>query len=240
MSARPGPDAVRESFTLPLLFLSVAAAGGFRMPATGMGMQFLPPPVMALVLAVLLMGVMVRAGLLAPAVLVGDDRTGFENASGAVVLAALFLASAQVIQCLAPESGLLHLLYYTFMTVLLWNTLAAAPDRMRLLHSLFVIFGSAFLLKYVALASLYDPEGGVMRRVLTTLLEGVALGTLQHAPFAPVTGYVAFFVVLVYLVALTLLPRARTALLAPRAEQGLVTEAQQVTLIETRERSDAP
>ena len=237
MSARP--DAVRESFTLPLLFLSVAAAGGFRMPATGTGMQFLPPPVMALVLAVLLMGVMVRAGLLAPGVLVGDDRTGFENASGAVVLGALFLGSAQVIQCLAPESGLLHLLYYTFMTVLLWNTLAAAPDRLRLLHSLFVIFGSAFLLKYVALASLYDPEGGVMRRVLTTLLEGVALGTLQHAPFAPVTGYVAFFVVLVYLVALTLLPRARTALLAPRTEQGLVTDAEQVTLVATRTRSDA-
>ena len=240
MSTRlPGPDAVREAFTLPLLFLSVAAAGGFRVPAAGAGMQFLPPPVMALVLAVLLMGVMARAGLLAPAALVGDHRTGFENASGAVVLAALFLASAQVIQCLAPETGLLHLLYYTFMTILMWNTLAAAPDRMRLLHSLFVIFGSAFLLKYVALASLYDPEGGMMRRVLTTLLEGVALGTLQHAPFAPVTGYVAFFVVLVYLITLTLLPRPRTALLAPRVEQGLVTDAQPVTLIGTRERSDA-
>ena len=240
MTARPaGPDAVRESFTLPLLFLSVAAAGGFRMPAGGAGMQFLPPPVMALVLAVLLMGVMVRAGLLAPAVLVNDDRTGFENASGAVVLGALFLASAQVILCLAPETGLLHLLYYTFMTVLLWSTLAAAPDRMRLLHSLFVIFGSAFLLKYVALASLYDPEGGVMRRVVTTLLEGVALGTLQHAPSAPVTGYVAFFVVLVYLIALTLLPRRRTALLSPRTEQGLVTEAEPVTLIDTRERSSS-
>jgi hypothetical protein len=238
MTARPaGPDAVRESFTLPLLFLSVAAAGGFRMPVEGIGMQFLPPPVMSLVLAVLLMGVMVRAGLLAPAVLVNDDRTGFENASGAVVLGALFLASAQVIQCLAPETGLLHLLYYTFMTVLLWNTLAAAPDRMRLLHSLFVIFGSAFLLKYVALASLYDPEGGVMRRVVTTLLEGVALGTLQHAPLAPVTGYVAFFVVLVYLVALTLLPRARPALLAPRADTGLITDAEPVTLIAPRERS---
>ena len=205
MTARP--DAVRESFTLPILFLTVAAAGGFRVPAGGAGMQFLPPPLMALVLAVLVLGVMTRAGLLTPAVLVGDDRTGFEKASGAVVLVTLFLASAQVIQCLAPESGLLNVLYYTFMTVLLWNTLAAAPDRMRLLHSLFVIFGSAFLLKYVALASLYDPEGGIMRRTLMALLEGVALGTLQHAPFAPVTGYVAFFVVLVYLIAVTLLPR---------------------------------
>jgi hypothetical protein len=201
------PDAVRESFTLPILFLTVAAAGGFRVPAGSPGMQFIPPPLMALVLAVLVLGVMARAGLLAPAALVGDERTGFERASGAVVLVTLFLASAQVIQCLAPESGLLNVLYYTFMTVLLWNTLAAAPDRMRLLHSLFVIFGSAFLLKYVALASLYDPEGGIMRRTLMALLEGVALGTLQHAPFAPVTGYVAFFVVLVYLIAVTLLPR---------------------------------
>jgi hypothetical protein len=200
-------DAVRESFTLPILFLTVAAAGGFRVPAEGAGMQFIPPPLMALVLAVLVLGVMTRAGLLTPGGLVGDDRTGFEKASGAVVLVTLFLASAQVIQCLAPESGLLNVLYYTFMTVLLWNTLAAAPDRMRLLHSLFVIFGSAFLLKYVALASLYDPEGGIMRRTLMALLEGVALGTLQHAPFAPVTGYVAFFVVLVYLIAVTLLPR---------------------------------
>jgi hypothetical protein len=218
VSARP--DAVRESFTLPILFLSVAAAGGFRMPAEGTGMQFLAPPLMALVLAVLVLGVMARAGLLRPASLVGDERTGLENASGAVVLVSLFLASAQVIQCLAPESGLLHVLYYTFMTVLLWNTLAAAPDRLRLLHSLFVIFGSAFLLKYVALASLYDPEGGVMRRALMALLEGVALGTLQHAPFAPVTGYVAFFVVLIYLVAITMLPRPRVVVVS---EAALVT-----------------
>jgi hypothetical protein len=217
--ARPAAsDPVRESFTLPLLFLSVAAAGGFRMPSAGGGMQFLHPPVMALVLAVLLMGVMARAGLLVPGLLVNDARGALENASGIAVLAAVFVASAQVIHCLAPESGLLYVLYYTFMTILMWNTLAAAPDRARLLHSLFVILGSAFLLKYVALASLYDPEGGMMRRVVTALLEGVALGTLQYAPFAPVTGYVAFFTVLVYLGALSLLPRATTRAMVAVAE----------------------
>ena len=46
----------------------------------------------------------------------------------------------------------------------------------------------------------------MIRRVVTALLEGVALGTLQYAPFAPATGYAAFFTVLVYLGALTLLP----------------------------------
>ena len=227
-----GIDPVRESFTLPLVLLSVAAAGGFRVPADGSGFQFLHPPVMALVLAVLLLGVMARAGLLVPGLLVSDGRSGIENASGMMVLAALFAASAQVIQCLAPENGLLHVIYYVFMTVLLWNTLAAAPDRHRLQHSLFVIFGSAFLLKYVALASLYDPQGGMMRRVITALLEGVALGTLQYAPFAPATGYAAFFTVLLYLGALTLLPRARQAILPPPAGQALIAEAEPALLVE--------
>ena len=235
-AALPTTDPVREAFTLPLLFLSVAAAGGFRMPLGAAGAQFLHPPVMALVLAVLLMGVMTRAGLLVPGLLVSDARSGIENASGIAVLAAVFVASAQVIHCLAPESGLLHVVYYTFMTVLLWNTLAAAPDRLRLLHSLFVIFGSAFLLKYVALGSLYDPEGGVMRRVVTALLEGVALGTLQYVPFAPVTAYVAFFTALLYLGGLTLLPRARRALVALRSEPSLVTDAETVAYIDTGDR----
>jgi hypothetical protein len=230
-----GLDPVRESYTLPLVLLSVAAAGGFRVPADGSGFQFLPPPLMALVLAVLLMGVMARAGLLVPGLLVSDARRGLENASGIVVLAALFAASAQVIQCLAPEGGLLHVLYYVFMTVLLWNTLAAAPDRPRLLHSLFVIFGSAFLLKYVALASLFDPEGGTLRRVLSALLEGVALGTLQHEAYAPATGYAAFFTVLVYLAALTLLPRpVRPAL---PAGQALIADAEPAVLVEPAQRS---
>jgi hypothetical protein len=56
------------------------------------------------------------------------------------------------------------------------------------------------------LHGLYDPQGGLTRRVLTALLEGVALGTLQHQPFAPATGYVAFFTVVLYLAGLALLP----------------------------------
>ena len=178
-------------------------------------MSFVPPPLITLVLAVLLLGVMARAGLLIPTGLVGDHRTGLENASGAVVLLSLFAASAQLFTCLTPDAGILRLVFNLFFLFLLWNTLAAAPDRARLLHSLFVIFGSAFLLKYVALASLYDPQGGMMRRVVTALLEGVALGTLQYAPFAPATGYAAFFTVLVYLGALTLLPRPARAALVP-------------------------
>ena len=200
---RPGRDAV----TLPLIFLTVALMGGFRSPLAG-GMRFLAPEPIYLVLGVLLLGVAFRSGLLLPHLLISHRRTPLENASGAIVLATLFLASAQVVNSLAPEDGLLHLLYCFFFAVLLWNTLAARPDRWRLLHSLFVILSSAFIFKYVLLAALYDPQGGLTRRVLTALLEGVALGTLRYQPLAPATGYVAFFTGLLYLAGLAMLPTA--------------------------------
>jgi hypothetical protein len=195
----------REAVTLPLVFLTVALMGGFRSPLAG-GMLFLAPEPSYLVLAVLILGVAFRSGLLLPHLLISPRRTPLENASGAIVLASLFTASAQVVNSLAPEDGLLHLFYCFFLAVLLWNTLAARPDRQRLLHSLFVILSAAFILKYVLLAGLYDPQGGLLRRVLTTLLEGMALGTLRYQPWRPATGYVAFFTGFLYLAGLAMLP----------------------------------
>lgn len=219
MTADPRTAAGREALVLPLLFLTVALAGGFRLAQTG-GMKFLPPPLGCLVLAVFLMAAMVRAGLLAPGLLMSEHRSPLENMNGGVAIVALFAGSAQLINCMAPEGGLLNLLYYVFITVLLWNTIAARPDRARLLHSFFVIFASAFVLKYVLLEALYDPAGGLTKRVLTTVLEGVALGTLSYAPFAPATGYVAFFTGLLYMVGLVVLPRSPVgqALTVARAE----------------------
>src|SRR5262249_13163379 len=146
------------SFVLPLSFLTVAGAGGLRLAPTGGALSFVPPPLIALVLAVLLMGAMVRAGLLVPAALLGDERTGLENLSGAVVVLTLFLASAQLFTCLTPDSGVLRLVFNLFFLLLLWTTLAAQPDRVRLLRSLLVVFGWAYVVRYVALAALADPE----------------------------------------------------------------------------------
>ena len=87
---RPGQEAV----TLPLIFLSVALMGGFRSSLTG-GMRFLAPELSYLVLAVFILGVAFRSGLLLPHLLISRRRTPLENASGSIVLATLFLASAQ-------------------------------------------------------------------------------------------------------------------------------------------------
>ena len=94
----------REAFVLPALFLTVAGAGGLRVSLDGGAMSFVPPPLITLVLAVLLLGVMARAGLLVPSGLLGDHRTGLENANGVVVLLSLFAASAQLFTCLTPDA----------------------------------------------------------------------------------------------------------------------------------------
>jgi hypothetical protein len=204
---RPLP-AAREAFVLPALFLTVAGAGGLRIAPAGVGMSFVPPPLITLVLAVLLLGVMARAGLLIPNGLVGDHRTGLENASGAVVLLTLFAASAQLFTCLTPDAGMLRLVFNLFFLFLLWNTLAAQPDRTRLLRSLLVVFGWAYVVRYVALAALADPQAGWTRRLLTVLLEGAAV---SGEPTAPLAGYVAFATLALYMIGLVLLPHRPSA-----------------------------
>lgn len=218
MAATPPPGTLppfREAFVLPALFLSVAFAGGFRLSPEG-AVQLLPPSLMMLVLGVLLLGVMVRSGLLHPELLVGEERTPLENASGGAVLLSLLLGGAQLFSCLTPDAGLLRVLVVVFFLFLLWNTMAARPDRIRLLRSLLVVFGGVFILKYVALAALYEPQGGMLKRVLTALLEGVSLGALEHHPDAPAVGYVAFFSIGLFFAGLVMLPRPRRTALALR------------------------
>lgn len=198
----------REAVTLPLLLLTVAALGGVRI-AQGGALVLAPPSLMSLVLACLLLGALVRSGALLPASLVNDRRTSLENASGAVVLATLVAGAAQVFTLVTPATGLLAFVFTTFFVLLLWNTLAAEPDRRQLLRSLLVVFGGAFVLKFVLLAAMYDPDGGLLRRVLLTLLEGVSFGALGFTPDAPATGYLAFLTLGLFFVALILLPGRR-------------------------------
>jgi len=54
-------------------------------------------------------------------------------------------------------------------------------------------------------ASLYSPEGGWLKRVAGTLLQGVSLGTLDTPNFAPATGYISFFTLILYIAGLILL-----------------------------------
>lgn len=197
---------VREAIVLPMLLLAVAAGGGFRSDVASGAWRFIPPSPMALVLGLLLVAVLVRTGVVVPWTLLGPHRSGLANANGAMLMATLLVASAQVFTALSPESGLLQVLASVFFLLLLLNTLAAGPTRARAMQSLGVVLLSAFVLKFVMLDALYAPEGSLARKVVTTLLEGVSLGALGYTSHGAATAYVAFAVILAYLFALVLLP----------------------------------
>ena len=193
---------LRESFVLPAMFLTVALLGGLRI---GPDVRLVPPPLVALILAMLLTGSLVRARVLLPGLFLGRRRTPLENLSGAVVLLSLVAASAQVFNLVTPERGLLHAIFSIFFFVLLLTTLAGVQERRPMLRSLVVLFGSAFALRFVVLESLYATDGGVLSRIMTAIVEGVSLGALQYQPNAPATGYVAFATLVIYLAGLFLL-----------------------------------
>jgi len=123
-----------------------------------------------------------------------------------VVLLTLFAASAQTFNLLTPDAGLLHVLVNVFFLVQLLTTLTAVRERVAMLRSLAVLLGCAFFLRFVALESLYAPGRGVLKRVMTALMEGVTLGALDYAPTGAATGYIAFMSLTLYLIGLLLLP----------------------------------
>lgn len=196
---------VREAIVLPVLFVTVALLGGLRVSTA---VHLLPPSLTALVLGVLLLGTLARGGVLVPHALMSGARSSLENVSGAVVLVALFAASAQAINLLLPERGLLHAAFAIFLFCQIMTMHAAGVGRTGLLRSLLVLVGSMFVLRFIVVEALYAPDGGLLKRVLTVLMSGATLGGIVYEPNASITGYVAFFTLLLYVSGLVLLPAA--------------------------------
>ncbi|HLL71890.1 MAG TPA: hypothetical protein VK363_10680 [Pyrinomonadaceae bacterium] len=198
---------------LPTIFLTVALAGGLRVAAETGAFLFVAPPLVALVLAVLLMILFVRGRLINLRAWLASDNAPGTVVSHALTLLALFFASAQAFTSVLPERGLFRWLFAFFFLWTLWNNQFADFDARRLLRSLAALFGTAFVLKHMLLASLYAPDGGWLKRLAAALLEGITEGTLAGTPetFAPATGYISFFTLALYVLGLVLLPPAPDA-----------------------------
>lgn len=193
----------REAFVLPGLFLTVTFLGGFRVDER---ISLVPPTLAALLLALVMLSALVRGRVFAPARLMSESRTNAENLSGLVVLLTLFAASAQALHLVTPERGLLHGIFVVFLFVQLLTASAAGTDRAGLLRTLLVTLGAAFVLRFIVLEGLYASDGGMLKRVLTALLARVSLGGVEYRPHAPITGYVAFVTLALYMIGLYLLP----------------------------------
>ena len=195
---------------LPMLFLTVVLLGGLRVGAENRTFIFVAPPLITLLLAVLLVLLLVRGRLIRFHQWIASDLPPLTNVVHLWMLITLFFASAQAFNSVLPERGLFHWLFSFFFLWTLWNNQFSSFDPRRLLRSLAILFGTAFVLKHLLLASLYSPEGGWLKRVAGTLLQGVSLGTLDTPNFAPATGYISFFTLILYVAGLILLAFART------------------------------
>lgn len=212
---------LREAFVLPTIFLTVTLIGGLRIADT---VRLVPPPLSALVVGMALVSALVRGRVLVPAIFMDPARRPLENVSGLVVVLTLLAASAQVINLVVPDAGLLHVAFVVFLFVQLISLAAAGTGRAGTLRSLFVLLGAAFVMRFIVLESLYSVEAGALKRVLTALMAGVTLGGIEYQPHAASTGYVAFAALALYMTGLVLLPpRAEpgTAMMVPSVREGL-------------------
>jgi hypothetical protein len=193
----------REAIALPIVFLTVLLLGGLRVADTTV---LVAPTPYLLVLGVLLVRVVVQSGTLAPEQLLSSTRSELENLNGLIVLATLWIAASQTLSVLIPESGVPRLAFSVFFLILLLNTAAAAPDRRRLLRSLAVTFGAAFILKFVVLHGLSRPGEGTVKRALQAFLDSVTVGALIQDVPNLITDYVSLGAVALFVVGIVLLP----------------------------------
>ena len=192
-----------RALLLPLVFLTVALLGGMRV-AVDRSFVFLPPPLVTLVMAALLSSLFMRGRLVRLDTWLGSRHGVLTNISHALTLIALFFASAQAFNSVLPEQGLLHWMFAFFFLWTLWNDQFSAFDPFRLLRSLGVLFGTAFVLKHMVLGALAAPGGSWTQRIASAIFQALSLGTLDIPAVAPATGYISFFTLALYVIGLVL------------------------------------
>src|SRR6202521_1309493 len=175
----------------PTILLTVALLGGLRVDAQTRQFIYIAPPLVTLVLAILLGALFVRAGAIDLRQGLALEQPMLTNLAHLLTLVALFFASAQAFNSVLPESGLLHWMFSFFFLWTLWNNQFSSFDARRLVRSLTVLFGTAFVLKHILLANLYSSDGGWLKKLAGALLQGASLGTLDAPAFAPATGYIS-------------------------------------------------
>ena len=203
--------ALMHFIVTPTILLTVGLLGGLRIDAQTRQFIFIAPPLVTLVLAILLGSLFVRAGAIDLRQWLAVEQPMLTNAAHLLTLLALFFASAQAFNSVLPESGLLHWMFSFFFLWTLWTNQFSAFDTRRLLRSLIVLFATAFVLKHLLVSGLYAAEGGWYKRIAAALLQGVAIDV---PAFAPITGYVSFFALALFVAALLLI---KPVPLQPRA-----------------------
>jgi hypothetical protein len=219
---------LREAVLLPALFLTVVLMAGVR---PGAAVSVVPPSLASLVAATALVGLLVRSGALAPARLINPRRSSLANVNGLTVLVTAFVASAQVVTVIVPESGVPAVIVWAVLGSLLLQAFAIAPDRTRVLRGLLVTFGAGFTLKFVLLSAISSPAEGRVARAVQLLFEGVTVGTVTQRPAGLAEGYLAFAAAALYLIGVASLPSAAWHMVRVLATKELAESPVTTTVI---------
>lgn len=200
-----GNRALLHFIAVPTILLTAGLLGGMRIDAPTRQFVFIPPPLVTLLLAVLLGTLFVRAGAIDLRSWLTVEKPIVTNLSHLLTLLSLFFATAQAFNSVLPESGLLHWMFSFFFLWTLWTNQFSTLAPRRLLRSIIVLFGTAFVLKHLVVAGLYAGAGGWLRTIASTLLQGASIDV---PAFAPATGYVSFFALALYVTGLLLITPA--------------------------------
>ncbi|HWS99143.1 MAG TPA: hypothetical protein VN256_02650 [Pyrinomonadaceae bacterium] len=190
---------------LPMIFLTVALLGGLRIDLETKVFLFYPPPLITLIFSVMAMILIVRGRAVEVDKWLGAEKPALTNVSHALTLLTLYFATAQAFNTVMPERGLLKAIFCFFFLWTLWNNQFSNFDARRLVRSIAVLFATAFFFKYMFLPSLYASDGGFAKTVAGFFIDVGTLGTIDKQTFAPVTGYISFFTLALYVAGLILL-----------------------------------
>ena len=194
--------ALLHFIALPTILLTAGLLGGLRIDAQTRQFVFIAPPLVTLLLAVLLGALFVRTGAIDLRRWVSIEQPTVTNLSHLLTLISLFFATAQAFNSVLPERGLLHWMFSFFFLWTLWTNQFSNFDPRRLLKSIIVLFGTAFVLKHMLVSALYAPDAGWLRTIASTVLQGISIDV---PAVAPATGYVSFFALILYVTGLFLL-----------------------------------
>jgi hypothetical protein len=194
--------ALLQFIGVPTILLTAGLLGGLRIDGQTRQFIFIAPPLITLVLAILLGSLFVRAGAIDLRHWFAIEQPMMTNLSHVLTLISLFFATTQAFNSVLPESGLLHWMFSFFFLWTLWTNQFSIFDPRRLLRSIIVLFGTAFVLKHLLVSALYAPDGGWLKTIASTLLKGISIDV---PAFAPGTGYISFFALLLYVLGLLLI-----------------------------------
>lgn len=217
---------------LPFIFLTVTLLGGLRLSVENNAFIFLKPALVCLIFATILIVLFFRGRLIRVEDWFSEDFPMLRNISNGFIMLTLFTASTQIFNALLPEKGLAFWIIAFFFFWTLWNNLFVDFQAKRLLQSLGSLFGLAFVVKYLVLASLtVQGESTWTQKILEGLMKEASFGLLDLPKFASGTGYIQFFTLIFYVVGLILLSPSSSK--EPKSESLLISSETTSNKLET-------